>query len=170
MKKIGITPDHLYPIGCTPFFLYETDSIVLHPPQPPHLRTIEVIISISMDRKKALQTPTGKKLIFLGKKHFRINYETTNHTISVVELSTPLSITVLQCEHIHDIFVAIEDIDVMKSHKRLLFVYAFLCVIPINLRDNCICSNPPKSPIISVPNTKNNLYLSPNIQNILKNQ
>ncbi|MED0657334.1 hypothetical protein [Anoxybacillus ayderensis] len=170
MKKIGITPDHLYPIGCTPFFHYETDSIVLHPPQSPHLHTIEVLVSISMDRKKTLQTPSGKKLIFLGKKHIRINYETTNHTISVVECSTPLSITVFQCEHIHDIFVAIEDIDVIKRHKRLLFVYTFLCVIPINLRGNCICSNPSKPQITSIPNTKNNLYLSPNIQHISKNQ
>ncbi|MBW7651203.1 hypothetical protein [Anoxybacillus sp. ST4] len=168
MKTIGITPDHSYPIGCAPFFLFEADSIVFHPPQQPHLYTIETLVSISIDQKKTLQTPSGKKIIFLGKKHIRMNYETTNHTISVAEFLTPLSIAVFQCEHIYDIFVAVENIDVVKHHNRLLFVHTFLCVIPINLKNKCICSNPSKSQMISIPNTKNNLYLSPYIQNVSK--
>lgn len=126
------------------------------PQGKPDIQSLEEVrVSISVEEYKIINTILGTKILLNGTQKIRIVYtadnfqesiHTSNYNVPFCEFILLDNITYEQCkEHINNIFIGIEDINVCKYDKKTVTLSILFIISPEIIANEIISCNEHKN-------------------------
>lgn len=134
----GITPPECYPTNLNPLeslFISENDILALKPNQPALFDLVDVLFSLHIQQIDYKRTPAGNYYYIKIIKKVKILYESGNkHSVHCSYHEIPYSYTQKgpSPNHIHDIFIGIQDISASLLNNRQIVVQTVLVSSPVH--------------------------------------